>query len=123
MAGHWALHGVGMFAVEERQIGERINSSAGSGRGFRQVGPASRLAGASRTEFRGKGYALEAARASIRLVMFATFEIDKIIHCIDCDNTASQAVAKRLGARKDGEFDLFGHVADVWVTQRAAWKA
>jgi RimJ/RimL family protein N-acetyltransferase len=71
-------------------------------------------------DFRGKGYALEAARASIDWV-FATFETDEIIHCIDRVNTASQGVARRLGARKDREIDLFGHAADVWVTLRASW--
>ncbi|MEA2868157.1 MAG: hypothetical protein QOE39_2872, partial [Bradyrhizobium sp.] len=68
-------------------------------------------------EFRGKGYAVEAARASIDWV-FATFEIEEIIHCIDRENVASQAVARRLGAEKQREIDLFGHVADVWVTRR-----
>jgi RimJ/RimL family protein N-acetyltransferase len=38
-------------------------------------------------------------------------------------NTASQAVARRLGAGKDGVTDLFGHVADIWVTTRASWAA
>jgi RimJ/RimL family protein N-acetyltransferase len=45
------------------------------------------------------------------------------MHCIDCENTASQAVARRLGAEKQGEIDLFGHVADVWVTRRDRWTA
>ena len=68
-------------------------------------------------EFRGKGYAVEAARASIDW-LFATFEIDEIIHCIDRDNAPSQAVARRLGAVKDREGELFGQPADVWVTSR-----
>ena len=51
---------------------------------------------------------------------FATFEIDRIIHCIDRENIASQGVARRLGAEKEGEIDLFGHIADLWVTQRAS---
>ena len=50
-------------------------------------------------------------------------ELEKIIHCIDRENIASQAVARRLGADKQDEIDLFGHVADVWVTKREAWKA
>ena len=73
-------------------------------------------------KFRGKGYATEAARASIDWA-FATFEINQIIHCIDRENTASQAVARRLGAERQREIDLFGHLADVWVTQRDAWTA
>ena len=45
------------------------------------------------------------------------------MHCIDCENTASQAVARRLGAEKQREMDLFGHAADVWVTRRDRWTA
>jgi RimJ/RimL family protein N-acetyltransferase len=66
------------------------------------------------------GYASEAARASIDW-SFATFELDQIMHVIDCENTLSQAVARRLGAEKGSQIDLFGHVADVWVTRRDAW--
>ena len=73
-------------------------------------------------EFRGKGYAVEAAQASIDWA-FTIFEIDRIIHCIDRENLASQAVARRLGAEKSREMNLFGHAADVWVTERDAWMA
>jgi RimJ/RimL family protein N-acetyltransferase len=72
--------------------------------------------------FRGKGYAIEAAAASIDWV-FAQFTINQIAHCIDRENVASQNVARRLGASIESEIDLFGHVADVWVTRREAWKA
>jgi RimJ/RimL family protein N-acetyltransferase len=65
---------------------------------------------------------VEAARASIDWA-FATFELNRIVHCIDRENTASQAVARRLGAERQGETDLFGHAADVWVTRREAWEA
>jgi RimJ/RimL family protein N-acetyltransferase len=65
---------------------------------------------------------VEAARASIDWA-FATFELDQIIHCIDQENTASQAVARRLCAKKEHEIDLFGHLADVWVTRRDIWTA
>jgi len=34
-------------------------------------------------------------------------------------NKPSQAVAQRLGARRDREVDLFGQPAEVWVTSRA----
>jgi hypothetical protein len=48
MAGHWALHGAGMFVVEEKQTGK---FPGGLGRGFRRAGRASRSAGASRPSF------------------------------------------------------------------------
>jgi len=119
MAGHWMLHGIGMFAVEERSSGKyvgRVGPWAPPGWPGFEIGWG--IAG----EFRGKGYAVEAARASIDWA-FASFEIDQIIHCIDRENTASQGVARRLGAEKGREMDLFGHVADVWVTRRDAWGA
>jgi RimJ/RimL family protein N-acetyltransferase len=119
MAGHWALHGVGMFVVEEKQTGRFVG----------RVGPWSppgwpgfEIGWGIATQFRRKGYAVEAARASIDW-SFATFEIDQIIHCIDRENTASQAVARRLGAERQREIDLFGNLADVWVTRRDAWAA
>ncbi len=118
MSGHWVLHGVGMFVVEERSSGTYVG----------RVGPwcppgwpGFEVGWGIAKEFRGKGYALEAARAAIDW-SFATFELDQIIHCIDCENTASQAVARRLGAEKEREFDLFGHLADIWVTPREKWQ-
>jgi hypothetical protein len=32
-------------------------------------------------------------------------------------------VARRLGARKDRNIDLFGHAGELWVTQRETWMA
>jgi RimJ/RimL family protein N-acetyltransferase len=118
MAGHWALHGIGMFVVEERHSGRfagRVGPWFPSGWPGFEVGWG--IAG----EFRGKGYAVEAARASIDWC-FQTFELEQIIHCIDRENAASQGVARRLGAEKGREIDLFGHVADVWMTSRYRWQ-
>jgi RimJ/RimL family protein N-acetyltransferase len=119
MAGHWVLHGVGMFVVEEKSSGKFVGRV---GPWFPPGWPGFEVGWGIATEFRGKGYALEAARASIDWV-FEIFDIDEIVHSIDCENTASQAVARRLGARKGREFDLFGHVADVWVTRRDTWTS
>ncbi len=119
MAGHWALHGAGMFAVEEKASGRFVGRV---GPWFPPGWPGFEVGWGIASEFRGKGYAVEAARAAIDWV-FATFELDRVIHCIDHENTASQAVARRLGAEKQGETDLFGHVADVWVTRRSSWMA
>jgi RimJ/RimL family protein N-acetyltransferase len=73
-------------------------------------------------EAQSTGYASEAARAAIGWA-FDNFAIDEIVHCIDRENVASQGVAKRLGAEKQREIDLFGHVADLWVTTRSRWTA
>jgi RimJ/RimL family protein N-acetyltransferase len=117
MAGHWALYGIGMFVVEEKQTG-RFVGRVGP---WKPPGwPGFEVGWGIASDFRGKGYAVEAARASIDW-SFATFEIDRIVHCIDRENTASQAVARRLGARKDREMELLSHVADVWMTMRDSW--
>jgi RimJ/RimL family protein N-acetyltransferase len=119
ISGHWALHGFGMFVVEEKSTGYYVG----------RVGPwcppgwpGFEVGWGIAKEFRGKGYAVEAARASIDW-SFATFEIDRIVHCIDRENTASQSVARRLGARKDRQMELLGQVADVWMTRRDSWTS
>jgi RimJ/RimL family protein N-acetyltransferase len=117
ISGHWALHGFGMFAIEEKSSGSYIG----------RVGPwcppgwpGFEVGWGIAREFRGKGYAVEAASASIDWV-FDSFEIDEIMHCIESTNTPSQGVARSLGARKEREIDLFGKPADAWITSRAAW--
>ena len=119
MSGHWVLHGVGMFVVEEKLTCKFVGRV---GPWFPPGWPGFEVGWGIAREFRGKGYAVEAARAAIDW-SFSTFELDRIIHCIDQENTASQAVARRLGAKKGHQFDLFGHVADIWVTRRDHWTA
>jgi RimJ/RimL family protein N-acetyltransferase len=114
MSGHWALHGFGYFVVEESSTG-RFAGRVGPW--FPPGWPGFEVGWGIARDFRGRGYAVEATRAAIDWV-FSTFEIDRIIHCIDRENIASQAVARRLGASKEHEIDLFGHLADVWATSR-----
>src|SRR5207244_7990825 len=119
MAGHWVLHGVGMFVVEEKASGKFAGRV---GPWFPPGWPGFEVGWGIAKEFRGKGFALEAARASIDWA-FATYDIDRIVHCIDREHIASQSVARRLGARQGREVELFGHVADVWETSHATWMA
>ena len=51
MAGHWVLHGAGMFVVEEKSSG---NLPDGSGRGSRRAGPALKSVGVSQKNFAAK---------------------------------------------------------------------
>ena len=119
MAGHWAIHGAGMFAVEERESGKFVGRV---GPWFPPTWPDFEVGWGIAKEARSKGYGGEAARAAIDWA-FANFEIAQVIHCIDRENIASQGVARRLGAVKSKEIELFGHIADMWVTTREAWTA
>jgi RimJ/RimL family protein N-acetyltransferase len=117
MMGHWALHGFGYFVVEEK------SSSLFVGR----VGPwcppkwpGFEVGWGIAKEFRGKGYAVEAARASIDWV-FQNLVVDRIIHCIVPVNGASQGVARHLGAEIEGQTELNGDIVDLWVTARERW--
>ena len=119
IAGHWALHGAGMFVVEEKASGKFVGRV---GPWFPPTWPDFEIGWGITRQAQGKGYATEAARAAIDWA-FANFEIAQVIHCIDRENIASQGVARRLGAEKQREIELFGHVADMWVTKRSAWTA
>jgi RimJ/RimL family protein N-acetyltransferase len=117
MAGHWVLHGFGMFVVEEKASSKFVGRV---GPFYPPFWPDFEVGWGIAKEVRGKGYAVEAARAAINWV-FATFELDHVIHCIDRENVASQAVARKLGARHEGEGMLLAHAIDIWVTRLATW--
>jgi len=117
MAGHWVLHGFGMFVVEEKASGKFAGRV---GPFYPPVWPGFEVGWGIAAEFRGRGYAVEAAKAAIDW-SFSIFELDEIVHCIDPENVASQAVARRLGAKQEGETMLLGHAVDLWVTRRSAW--
>jgi RimJ/RimL family protein N-acetyltransferase len=77
----------------------------------------------------GKGYATEAATAAIDWA-FANLGWTRIIHCIAPTNTASQAVAKRLGSTPHGPghmpaprdqdpIEIWGQTREQWLSRRA----
>jgi RimJ/RimL family protein N-acetyltransferase len=119
MAGHWALHGFGLFVVEEKQTGRYVGRV---GPWFPAGWPGFEVGWAIAKNFRGKGYAVEAAAASIDWA-FACFEADKFVHCIRPENVASQKVPQHLGATIERQVELLDRVVDLWVTQRDAWAA
>ncbi|MEM6889564.1 MAG: GNAT family N-acetyltransferase [Pseudomonadota bacterium] len=96
--GHWAIHGFGRFFVtrrgEDRPIG-LAGPYAPLGWPEKEIGWV--LFDAANE---GKGYATEAARACVAYA-WRTLKWPTIVSYIDPENSASIALAKRLGATLD----------------------
>lgn len=102
--GHWQLRGYGMWAVEER------DSRVFVGRVglHRPVGwPGLEVGWMLDRSTWGRGYATEAARASLEYAWRA-LDADHVISLITPGNQASIRVAERLGQTREGTFDLNG---------------
>lgn len=73
----------------------------------------------------GKGYALEAAVATMDFA-FDELGWEKLIHCIHPDNTPSQNLAKRVGSQNLGPTQLpapYSHLrVDAWGQTKAEWQ-
>ena len=93
--GQWDLRGTGHWALEERETGVFVGR-AGTHRPERKGWPGIELGWCLDPRHFGKGYATEAG-AVARDYAFANFDVDEIYSCILRENTASQAVAQRLG--------------------------
>ena len=123
MAGAWALDGFSMFSVIEKASGAwigRIGPIHPHGWPDREVG------WGLLSKYWGKGYATEAAVASMDFA-FDTLGWDKVIHTIDPLNFGSAKVAKALGSRVLGQGrlpDPFSHfLVDIWGQSRDEWRA
>lgn len=117
--GHWSAFGCGKWAVEEKATGRMIG----------RVGyldppydwPGLELGWTFARDAWGKGYATEAALAA-RDWGFTVLGADRIISMIDPRNTASQAVARRIGEREWQPFLHRGVEQTLWAITRDAWE-
>jgi RimJ/RimL family protein N-acetyltransferase len=122
-AGAWHLQGISMFSVLSKSSGEwigRVGPWMPDGWPGTEVGW-----GIARSQWR-RGYAAEAALAAIEWA-FANLGWTEVIHIIDVDNVASQAVARKLGSRNGGRggmpppYDKV--IVDVWRQTCDEWGA
>jgi RimJ/RimL family protein N-acetyltransferase len=114
VAGMWALRGYGLFSVFEAQGGRwvgRVGPWAPEGH------PGTEVGWALTPSAWGRGYATEAARAAMAWA-FDSLGWTEIIHCIDPANTASIAVAERLGSRKLREQQKDGALVAIYGQSR-----
>ena len=123
MAGAWSLYGFGMFCVIERSSGRWIGRL---GPWRPESWPGTEVGWGLAREAWGKGYATEGATAAMDWA-FDDLGWTDIIHCIDPENTPSQAVALRLGSRNLGQGTLPAPLdispVDLWGQSRADWRA
>jgi RimJ/RimL family protein N-acetyltransferase len=122
MPGAWAMQGFAMFAVEEKASG-RFMGQAGP---WQPDGwPGTEVGYALHPEAWGHGYATEACAAAMDWA-FDVLGWDEVIHSISPENTASQNVAKRLGATNRGPgvypAPLDAHVIEIWSQTREQWR-
>jgi RimJ/RimL family protein N-acetyltransferase len=118
IVGHWYLRGYGFWAVQERSSGEivgRIGCWQPEGWPGLEVGWTLRRA------FWGRGYATEAAKASVDYG-FKNLEQSQIISLIDPNNHASQRVAERLGAKIIGTTPIFDRDVLIYAINREDWQ-
>jgi RimJ/RimL family protein N-acetyltransferase len=127
IAGAWVIDGYSMFSIIEKASGRWI----GRGGPWMPEGwPGTEVGWGLVVDAQGQGYATEAATAAIDWA-FDALGWSEVIHCIDPANTASIAVAKRLGSSlmKSGvaapapiiaTWDLYGQTRAEWRARRAA---
>jgi RimJ/RimL family protein N-acetyltransferase len=129
MPGAWAVQGFAMFSLVEKSSGEWIGQA---GPWMPEGWPGTEVGWSLRKEFTGKGFALEAATAAIDWA-FDTLGWTDVIHTIQPGNTASIALAERLGSNwlregclpaphEDIEVGLWGQTRDAWRAKRAGGR-
>jgi RimJ/RimL family protein N-acetyltransferase len=123
VAGAWAMQGFAMFSVIEKSS-ERWVGRVGP---WQPEGwPGTEVGWGIVRDRCGRGYATEAATATIDWA-FAELDWSEVIHIIDVDNAASQAVARKLGSLNRGRGQLpepYSDVAvDIWGQTKAQWLA
>jgi RimJ/RimL family protein N-acetyltransferase len=115
--GHWQLRGYGFWGVEERASGELVGRVGC----WRPEGwPGFEIGWALRRAFWGRGYATEAARASLSYA-FTALRQSRVISLIAPDNVNSRRVAERLGEKVEGECEIFGTRVLVYGIAREDW--
>lgn len=122
MAGAWQMQGFAMFCVIEKATGEWVGRV---GPWMPEGWPGTEVGWGIVRSREGRGYATEAARATIDWT-FDTLGWTEVIHCIAPDNYASQGVARRLGSRNRGAGRLPAPYEDspveIWGQTREEWK-
>ena len=123
MPGAWAMQGVAMFSVVDKASGRWLGRA---GPWQPEGWPGTEVGWSFLRSAWGKGYAREAAIAAIDW-SFDHLGWTEVIHSIAPANTASQALAARLGSVNRGPGRLppphQDSPVDIWGQSREEWRA
>ena len=123
VVGAWTIRGYAMFSMIRRDTGAWIGRC---GPWMPEGWPGEEVGWGVMREHTGKGYAREAAIASIDYA-FDALGWDHVIHTIDPENTGSIALAERLGSVNQGPTQLPApfHTSrvDAYGQSKAEWTA
>ena len=130
MAGAWAMQGFAMFSVIEKHSGRWIGRL---GPWQPEEWPGTEIGWGILRDAWGKGYATEGAIAAIDWA-FDALGWTEVIHTIAPDNTASQAVARKLGSTLRGPgrlpppfeqatVEIWGQTREQWFARRSSLNA
>ena len=97
--GHWAIRGYGFFSLELKSTGDWVGRV---GPWFPEGWPEPEVGWTIAPQHLRKGYAVEAARASLDYV-FDVLRWPRVVHVILEGNAASVAVAEKLGSKFERE--------------------
>jgi RimJ/RimL family protein N-acetyltransferase len=126
VVGAWTVNGFSMFSVIEKATGRWVGRLGP----WRPEGwPGNEVGWALARHAEGKGYATEGVSAA-RDFAFEVLGWERMIHSIDPLNTASIAVAHRIGSRHIGtlrlpapgerDIDGYGQTRAEWLAAREA---
>lgn len=120
MLGHWQMRGFGFFSAFARDSGRWVGRV---GPWMPEGWPGLECGWGVAPQFWGRGYAPEAAVATIRWIFEQRPELDRIISLIDPKNANSQQVAKKIGEAKTGEtYRLDDLKLDIWAAHRSLFE-
>ena len=100
LIGHWPLRGYGRWMVTDKSNDQPLGIV---GPMHPPEWPEPEIAWTVFAQAEGRGIAFEAAQAA-RAYVYDTLGWETVISCTTPDNTRSIALAKRLGAVRDGTF-------------------
>ncbi len=119
--GHWLLRGYGAWGVERKADGAFLGRV---GMINPEGWPGLEIGWTLGKPYWGRGYATEAAAAAMRYA-FLTQPVARLISNIDPANTASQAVAVRLGETRGplSALTIGGtdYPVEIWAITREEW--